>query len=148
MPDLTERTEIEMLALETGWRIRQGKSVTEIISDRYRFTAEFADGVTTKASLTNADGYVLIVREAGYCEGSVGDWLKTQLERWQIAYNLGNKLRGEGTARPVGEMQDYRPPGELCPTCRDQGWPEPGWCPECLGKGYIEVRITEGEAHA
>lgn len=94
MPDLTERTEIEMLALETGWRIQQGKSVTEIVSGDYRFTAEFVDGIATKASLANADGYVLIVRDAG-CGDDPGDWLKTQLERWQIAYNLGSQLRGE-----------------------------------------------------
>jgi hypothetical protein len=103
MPDLTERTQIELLALETGWRITKSEGVTEVASDRYVFTAWFSpEGEAIKVQLATVDGRVLLMREhAAECatEGclSVGDWFKGQLERWQIAYALGDRLRGDAS---------------------------------------------------
>ena len=77
---LTERTEIEALAIQLGWAIKQDGPRTVCGYNGQALTVTWVGGSATCAVISNADGFETARRQNyTWQTGSVGAWVRMML---------------------------------------------------------------------
>ncbi len=112
--DVSERTEIEALALELGWDIdkRAGAQTVCGYSDQ-ALTVTWADGCATAAVITNASGQETARRQNyTWQTGSVSSWVRMMLRAivtsrpavpFDVEAGLREVLDSTAAFRPIAE---------------------------------------------